>query len=190
MDDILKNKRVTFLGRYSDVDFYRYTPSLFKPYYMDYPAEDHPNYEGRLVHKIRMMMEYLRGGYEVIYMVVDGKVVGHLVIANGGRRLAISEKEDIVLGPIFVSPDWRGKGIGTIGIRTVLHDLDIPYRYAYEFIKDGNIASIRTVEKKRISVCLSRRRKGPSEKSYHLPRGELYRIPLYEEPMRAAQSAS
>lgn len=173
MSDILKNKRVTFLGRYSDVDFYRYKPSLFKPYYMDYPAEDHPNYEGRLVHKIRMMMEYLRGGYEVIYMVVDGKVVGHLVIANGGRRLAISEKEDIVLGPIFVSPDWRGKGIGTIGIRTVLRDLDIPYRYAYEFIKDGNIASIRTVEKNGYQFVCRAEEKGLLKNLITCPEGSF-----------------
>lgn len=135
------------LGEYEGIEFYRYSPTLFQPYFADYPVQDHPPYETHVAHRVRMMLEYLRGGYSVIYMAKNGKVLGHLVVARGGRRLKISSQEDIVIGPIFVSPDLRGKGIGTIGIRAVLKEIGLQYRYAYEFIKDDNTASIRTVEK-------------------------------------------
>ena len=138
---------MVLMGKFEGIDFYQYSPTLLHPYFMDYPRQDHPPYESRVVHKVRMMLEYLRGGYTVIYMVRNGNVLGHLVVARGGRRLKISTREDIVIGPIFVTPEQRGKGLGTIGIRTVLKELGLQYRYAYEFIKDDNAASIRTVEK-------------------------------------------
>jgi GNAT superfamily N-acetyltransferase len=146
MRDII-HKRMQFLGEFDGIDFYRYSPALLRPYYMAYPKQDHPPYEKRGVHQIRMLLEYLRGGYHVIYMVREGEILGHLVVARGGRRLAVSTPEDIVVGPIFVSPSLRGQGIGTIGIRVVLNELGLKYRYAYEFIRQDNIASIRTVEK-------------------------------------------
>lgn len=115
---------------------------------MKYPDENHPPYERRLTHKIRMMFEYLRGGgYSVFYIVLDGDVAGHIVVARGGRRLAVSKEEDVVLGPIFISPNVRGRGLGTAAIQVILNELNLEYNYAYEFIKDGNIASIRTAEK-------------------------------------------
>ena len=135
------------LGRFEGIDFYRYSPNLLHPYYTDYPLQDHPSYERRLVHKMRMLLEYFRGGYEVIYMVRGQRILGHIVVARGGRRLKISTGDDIVLGPIFVSPECRGEGIGTAGIRVVLKELGLQYRYAYEFIRHDNMASIRTAEK-------------------------------------------
>ncbi len=143
----LNHKRMHFVGKYDNIDFYEYSPSLFQAYFTDYPKKDHPHYEDRLVHKIRMMTEYLRGGYHVFYMVSDDRVLGHIVVANGGRRLKLSGKDDIVVGPVFISPSVRGKGIGTRGIRVILNELNLEYNYAYEFIADDNIASIRTVEK-------------------------------------------
>lgn len=135
------------LGKFEGIDFYRYSPTLFQPYFVDYPAQEQPPYASRPVHKIRMMLEYLRGGYQVIYMARGNRILGHIVVARGGRRLKISTPEDIVIGPIFVSPALRGQGIGTIGIRTVLKKLGLQYRCAYEFIAAENTASIRTVEK-------------------------------------------
>lgn len=143
----LKVRGMELLGTYEGIDFHEYSPTLFHPYFVDYPKQEQPDYTRRIVHKVRMMLEHLRGGYKVIYMVRDQKILGHIVIARGGRRLKVSTREDIVVGPIFISPALRGKGIGTIGIRTVLKELGLQYRYAYEFIKEDNIASIRTVEK-------------------------------------------
>ena len=140
-------KKMIPLGQFEGIDFYRYTPTLLQPYFMDYPKQEQPPYTRRVIHKVRMMLEYLRGGYQVVYMIRDHNILGHIVVAPGGRRLKISTPEDIVIGPIWVSPTLRGQGIGTIGIRTVLKKLGLQYRYAYEFIAADNTASIRTVEK-------------------------------------------
>lgn len=156
----LKHKRMRFVGNFDDIDFYEYSPSLFSPYYMDYPQENHPHYEKHLAHKIRMMLEKIRGGYRVFYMFSDGCVVGHIVVANGGRRLKVSTKSDIVVGPIFISPSVRGNGIGTIGIRVVLNELNLEYSYAYEFIAQDNIASIRTVEKNGYEFLMKAKEQG------------------------------
>lgn len=140
-------KKMHLLIQLEGIDFYKYSPTLFQPYYMDYPKKEHPPYANRMIHKVRMMLEYLRGGYQVIYMVRNHKILGHIVVARGGRRLKVSTSDDIVLGPIFVTPDCRGEGIGSFGIRVVLKEIGLQYRYAFEFIKYDNIASIRTVEK-------------------------------------------
>ena len=144
---MITKKRMLLLGEYEGIEFYQYSPTLLRPYFMNYPKQDHPPYARRAVHKVRMMLEYLRGGYLVYYLVRDHMVLGHVVVARGGRRLKVSTQEDIVIGPIFVSPALRGNGIGTTAIRTVLKDLGLQYRYAYEFIKEDNTASIRAVEK-------------------------------------------
>ena len=162
-----------FLGEYDGIEFYRYSPTLFRPYYTDYPKKDHPPYERRAIHQIRMMTEYLRGGYQVIYMVRGGEVLGHLVVARGGRRLAVSTPEDIVVGPIFVAPRLRGQGLGTIGIRVVLNALGLKYRYAYEFIKHDNIASIRTVEKNGYVFVERARESGPMKNLIACPDGDF-----------------
>lgn len=150
-----------FLGQYAGMDFYEYSPSLLHPYFTDYPKEGHPHYEGHVAHKIRMMIEYLRGGYRVYYMVLDGEVAGHIVVAEGGRRLKVSTERDIVLGPVFTSPSMRGRGIGTAGIRVVLNDLGLEYDSAYEFILNSNLASIRTVEKNGYVLVGHARESGP-----------------------------
>ena len=168
----ISHKRMRLLGEYEGIVFYEYSPSLLRPYYMDYPKKDHPPYETRVVHKIRMMLEFILGGYSVIYMVCEGVVLGHLVIARGGRRLAVSTPEDVVVGPIFVSPELRGKGIGTAGIRVVLTELGLKYRYAYEFIKCDNLASIRTVTKNGYVFVGHVRERGLLKKLVECPDGD------------------
>lgn len=151
------NKKLKFVKTVGDLSFFEYVPSLLEPYYSNYPEEDHPFYEKRLIHKIRMILEFLQGGYRVFYIVKGLEIVGHIVVTNGDRRLTVSKKDDIVLGPIFISPRFRGQGIGTMGITTVLNQLNLDYQYAYEFIKNDNIASIRTVEKNGyIFICYAR----------------------------------
>ena len=93
----LNHKRMIFVGNHESIDFYKYSPSLLKHYYMDYPIENHPIYEKRIIHRVRMMLEYIRGGYNVIYMAKDDEIIGHIVVARGGRRLEISTNNDIKL---------------------------------------------------------------------------------------------
>lgn len=40
-------------------------------------------------------------------MALNGDIVGHIVVAKGGRRLKTSTKNDIVLSPAFISLNAR-----------------------------------------------------------------------------------
>lgn len=137
------------------IEYYRFKPTIGKWYYENYPGYVKHSFS----HNIRMLIEYLEGGYEIFYM-VQGKVLGYLLVARGGRRLRCSSREDIVIGPTWVNPELRKQGIASKGISAVLHNLDITYRYVYEYIQPANIASIRTVEKNHFDLYGSGSSKG------------------------------
>lgn len=101
----------------------------------------------RIIHHIRMIRELIFAKYEVVYLRKDNKNIGHLVVSRGGTRIAMSTKKDIVIGPIWIVPNERGKGIASTAIYHILHSLNYMFTYAYEYIEDNNFASIRTVEK-------------------------------------------
>lgn len=157
---IIKRIRMKKIGLYDGIEVYKYTPSLFMPYYNDYPKADHPPYERRFAHKVRMMLEYIRGGFNVYYFKINNTFVGHIVVSCGGRRLTISDKKDIVLGPIFVAPRYRNQGIGTVAIEIVLKRINLNYRFAYEFIVADNEASVKTVKKNGYEFVCHAREKG------------------------------
>ena len=141
------------------IEYYNFKPTIGKWYYKNYPGYT----KHSLSHNIRMFIEYLEGGYEIFYMVRAGEgggILGYLLVARGGRRLKCSSIDDIVLGPIWVKPDLRKQGIASKGISAVLHNLDITYRYAYEYIQPTNISSIRTVEKNHFDLYGSGSSKG------------------------------
>ena len=144
---------LSFLKQLDDIEYYSYVPTLLRPYENCYPVGQEPNYWKRPVHRIRMFLEYFKTRYQVIYMRTGNETLGHLVVARGGFRLAVSTKEDIVIGPVWVAPQCRNLGLATKGISAVLHGLDITFRYAYEFIDKGNLPSIATVRKNGFS-CL------------------------------------
>lgn len=141
----MNHSELKFIKEIDGIGYY-----LFKPTFGHWYFKDYPNYKKHsLSHGLRMMLEYLEGGYSIYYMIQTGKdnIAGYVTVAKGGRRLRCSTKQDIVLGPIYIDPELRGKGIGTRGIFAVLHHLDIQYENAYEYIQPTNTASIRTVEK-------------------------------------------
>ena len=52
-----------------------------------------------------------------IFVIEDGKIVGHLVVSRGGTRIAVSNPDDIVIGPIWIIPSKRNGGNSTRSIR-------------------------------------------------------------------------
>ncbi|MBR6027690.1 MAG: GNAT family N-acetyltransferase [Clostridia bacterium] len=159
---------LTFIREVDSLRYYRYEPRLFRWYHAGYPEYAAPTAS----HQARMLIEYLQGGFHVIYMAdATDEVLGYLVVAPGGRRLTCSAKEDIVLGPIWIRPSKRGQGLGTRGIHAVLHDLGETYRDAWEYIKTDNIASIRSVEKNGFTLMGHGVEKGPLRRVYPADEG-------------------
>lgn len=155
------------------ISYYKYTPSIFKLYDDCYDEHNCPDYCKRIIHRVRMIIDLLRVGYEIYYMYNGNEVLGHLVVARGGGRIDLSTKSDIVIGPIWVCPSFRGKGIGTKGIYTVLHLLNIEYQNAYEFIAKENIASIKAVEKNNYQLVGNAKEYGLLKKLKLTPNGNL-----------------
>lgn len=129
------------------IEYCFYKPTAAQLYAPCYDPSDEPPYFRRIVHKVRMLREMIRSDSVIVYMKSNDKVIGHLVVSRGGTRVAESNRQDIVIGPIWIIPSQRGKGYGSAGIRQILTSLGFKYRYAFEFIEDTNIASVRTVEK-------------------------------------------
>lgn len=140
-------KKMKYLKTVGGLEVYLFTPTLIHQYfYKAYPSEERPPYQKRIIHLIRMIIEYLRCRYKVFYFKMNGEFCGNVVVTRGGGRVKDSKKTDIVLGPIWVCPSCRNMGIGTKMINIVLNDLDIDYEYAFEFISNDNFASKKTVE--------------------------------------------
>ncbi|MCQ2966771.1 MAG: GNAT family N-acetyltransferase [Alphaproteobacteria bacterium] len=140
-------KKMEYITSIENIDFFLFHPTFFCLYPKIYPVGENPPYINRIVHKIRMILQILCGGYRVYYMYVEKNIVGHIVVMPGGNRVAQSKKKDIVIGPIWIVPSQREKGFATKGINAILHKLNIQYEKAYEFISCDNTPSIRTVEK-------------------------------------------
>ena len=95
-----------------------------------------------------MLTNLICGGYVVYYSKTESnKIVGYCVVSRGGGRLKISSRRDIVIGPIRIDSNVRNKGYASRLIHSILHDFGIDYEKAYEFIHNGNIASIKVAEK-------------------------------------------
>lgn len=132
--DLKGLKQISQEGEYT---LYEYSPSLLKLYYVDF--EPMP-----LFRRGRLTIEYLhKGHYKVYYLSINGSLVGHCLVAPGGRRLRCSSDNDIVLGPYFIEESERGKGYSEKLIALTLQYYTGEYRYAFDYIKKSNVPSIR-----------------------------------------------
>lgn len=98
-----------------------------------------------IIRRVRFVLEYLhKTHYRVYYLVVAGEAVGYCVVAPGGRRLKCSTENDIVIGPYYIHPAYRGKGYAKELLRLTLRFCGFDYEYAYDWIAKNNELSIRT----------------------------------------------
>ena len=58
---------------------------------------------------------------------------------GGDRRLSVSTKKDIVLGPYFVMPLHKGKGYAKMVVKMTLEHCSYDYEYAFDWIHETNI---------------------------------------------------
>ena len=97
------------------------------------------------VRKLRFLYEYLCGGYRIYYLQIDGIFVGYCLVTPGGRRLKCSTKNDIVIGPYFILPEFRGKGYAKILLKMTFASCTYRFNNIFCWIHETNIPSIKTV---------------------------------------------
>lgn len=122
-----------------ELSIYEFEPCLFQ--LLAIPFE-----KLRLVRKVRLLLEYLRGGYKVYYLAKEGRVAGYCVVTSGGRRLKCSTKNDAVIGPYYISPESRGQGLSKKMIAMVLGICKEQFESVYAWVEKSNTPSIRCLE--------------------------------------------
>ena len=133
------SNRLTLIDKDNRYSLYEYTPTICSPLAINF-AKLH------IVRRLRLLYEPLKGGYRVYYLVDGDTIVGHCVVTPGGRRLSVSTKNDIVLGPYFVPPQYRGKNYAKVLVKMTLQNCIYDYKFAFDWIHEHNYASIKTSE--------------------------------------------
>ena len=131
--------RLLFIKKEGAFSLYEYKPTFIIPLLVSFEPL-------KMIRRFRFWREILSGGYKVYYLAKDDRLVGYCVVAPGGRRLTISKKHDVVLGPYFVAPEHRGKGYAKVLVRMTLDNCTYNYNLAFDWIHKDNYASIKTSE--------------------------------------------
>lgn len=93
-----------------------------------------------LQRRLRFVLEWMKG-YKVYYLVMNDEVVAYSVVSRGGGRYSFATKEDIVV------EEHRGNRYSEILVSELLHNEKIKYRYAWDWIRHDNIASLRCADR-------------------------------------------
>ncbi len=136
-----KNK-LQYLGSLNGYDCYLYKASLFDYFYTTISP-----HENKLPRKIRETLDYIRGGYKVLYLFEEEKPVAYLTLVKGGGRYSFSKKTDMILCNVWVDVSSRGKGIASLIYKAATTLIDLHCDYIYAFIRDSNIPSIKAAMK-------------------------------------------
>lgn len=123
----------------NDLSVYEYNPSLL--HLLAVPLEPLS-----IARRFRFITEIIHGGYSVYYLVKDDFIVGYCVVIPGGRRLKCSSKQDGVIGPLYICPEYRGKGLSEVIVRQSLNCSLHKYKSFYCWIHKDNIPSRRSLE--------------------------------------------
>ena len=140
---MIEDKRLIHLRKLSNVDFYMYKASLGNYFYM--PMNP---YEKRLTCKIHRTIDYIRGGYKIIYIAREEKLLGYGLILKGGGLNTFSKTKDVVFTSLYISPDERKNGYGNLLIEFLCSESEkAKCNKIYECIRSDNVPSIKAAER-------------------------------------------
>lgn len=139
---MIEDAKLEYLRTIDGIDFYRFRARLFKYFFTPMAP-----YEGLFSRMVRETLDYVRGGYEVVYIGKDQRLLGYIIVTRGGGRNKFCTKEDIVLCSAWVQPEERGKGYANVLYGGALECYPHPYRDVYCYIRHNNPASVKTALK-------------------------------------------
>ncbi len=131
---------------FEDYKIYKYNPSWYNLFGNYYP-------EKKSIRRIARFMLALPKGYNIYSLIKDNIPVGYCVIQNGeSNRYNFTTKNDIVVGPYYITPNNQGKSLGTKMVKCVLEYNKGNYDNAYAYIKKNNIPSIKICKKNGFTI--------------------------------------
>lgn len=95
-----------------------------------------------LFHHLRV---FANRGYAIVLIHHQGQLVHHSTITPGYFRFPFMAESDLQVGSTWTSPEYRGKGLGALGLRTAL--ASVGRRVCWYLAEEDNLPSIRVAEK-------------------------------------------
>lgn len=120
---------------------YVFSPSFFRLV----PARIKSSFS--VFERARLLLRVFRG-YFVYYQTDKDKLVSYCFLKrNYLHKYSFLKKDDVLINPYFVSPMYRGQGLGGKLIQTAMEDSNKCWKTVYAVVKEDNLPSIRTLEK-------------------------------------------
>ena len=126
---------LTLLAERDGLKLYSYKPTVLRPMLKEFA----PMLKNR---RLRLLRNYFRPGkYTVYYLGTGEDLIGMCVVTPGGPGLKLKcNRDDIVLGPDYIRPEYRGKGYARNLMKWVM-EMHTGYRHVYGLISNDNIPS-------------------------------------------------
>ncbi len=137
--------------------------------------------------RAKLLLRLLRG-YTVYYQTDGEKPVSYCFLKrNYLHKYAFLKKTDVLINPYYVSPEYRGQGLGGKLIKAAIADRQEAWERVYAVVKEENLSSIRTLEKLRFAKIGFSEKHGWShkltDKQTKLPVFCLTRLVLQEKKL-------
>ena len=171
---MINSESLRYFKSLGGIDYYVYKPTFGHWYYREWEGYAEDKGKQTKSHWFRMCLEYLEGGYQIIYAAEGDQLKGYSLIARGGRRLKCSSKDDIVIGPYYTAKRYRETGIASKMISDVLNHLQLKYKHAFMYIKKDNVASIKVTEHNGAQCIGEASMKGLLRRLYMTDNGMFY----------------
>lgn len=123
-------------------DYYKFLPSYHELFWKNiFP------YGNSFIQFVRFSMELLIHKYVIYYMFSGDNIVGMCVVHSCGKgRYRFLNKDDIMVGPYMIFPEYRERGYSEVLLQKVLFRILPQNKNVYDYISKENIPSIRASE--------------------------------------------
>lgn len=173
---MIKDKRMQFIKSINGLGFYLFKPSVFRLYYEN--RKDDAKHCKSFTHKLHMLFYIIRGGYRILYLTKNDKIISYIVFTCAGDRIIKgSTKNDYYTIFLYTFPQYRGQGYATLMANIMLNELNLKYRYFYKTISKENNSSIKVAEKSGFEIVADANKVGLIHKIIPVKNGDqfLYR---------------
>lgn len=138
-----KSDKLILLKESETEKFYLFEPRIMRLFPKSGGMKE-MNLKEILLHLIRLIH-----GYKV-YILTDNNdnVKGSILFSKGGSfRYPFASKNDLIDGPSFTVPEYRGQGVAVRIGDAVMNEFESEYNVVYGTIRQDNVPSLKRVKK-------------------------------------------
>ena len=138
-----KTDKLILLKEKDNERYYVFLPRLTRLYPISGDMQE-MTFKKKILHLLRLIH-----GYKVYILTSDKDVVkGSILFSKGGSfRYPFATKKDLIDGPSYTVPDYRGQGVAVRIGDAAMNRFEKKYNTVYGTIKQDNIPSLKRVKK-------------------------------------------